>query len=338
MFFSVAVLNCKMHRDLNRSVKAAAVFSSVALLFRLSAWSHPGSGTAVDPQGRVFFTAGPMIVMIETNGIARTIVHDAKNEKFYQLHHIQRAPDGGLLTASDIGNAIWRFTAEGKLNRYYPPANDDRPLRVGSGGDPFAVDQEGNVYAVNSRQRRFTQILKVSPEGRARVLAGGDWGFADGQGDAAKFGDLHGGSMINRPDGTLLLTDDYARVRRVDANGNVATLAGGATRGFADGPGTEARFDGAAGLALDTQGNVLVVESSGRIRRINPAGVVTTLAGSGKAGNRDGPLLEATFAEPTGIAIGSTGDIYVLEPGIHRIRKISQSRVTTIHQGLPPTP
>ena len=319
-------------------MKAAIAFVTVGLLFGLSAQAHPGSGLAVDAQGRVFFTAGPMIVMIETNGVARSIVHDAKNEKFYQLHHLQRAPDGGLLTASDIGNGIWRFTPEGKLSRFYPPENDDRPLRVGSGGDPFAVDREGNVYAVNSRQDRFTQILQVSAEGRVRVLAGGDWGFADGPGAEAKFGDLHGSSMIAGPDGALLLTDDYARVRRIDPNGTVTTLAGGSAKGFANGPGAEARFNGATGLALDAQGNVLVAEFSGRIRQIDPAGVVTTLAGTGKAGGKDGPLLDATFAEPTGIAIGPTGDLFVLETGAHRIRKISGDRVTTLHQGLPPTP
>ena len=317
-------------------MKAAALFCILGLLFGLPAWAHPGSGLAVDAQGRVFFTAGSMIVMIETNGTARAIVHDAKNEKFYQLHHIQRAPDGTWLTASDIGDAIWGFTPEGKLSRFYPPQNDVRPLRVGSGGDPFAVDPEGNVYAVNSRQHRFTQVLKITADGRVRVLAGGDWGFADGQGDEAKFGDLHGGSMIVAPNGVLLLTDDFARVRRLDANGRVTTLAGGATRGFADGPGAEARFNGATGLAVDAQGNVLVAESSGRVRRIDRTAVVSTLAGSGQGGGRDGPLLEATFAEPTGIAVSPTGDIFVLETGNHRIRKISGSRVTTIHQGLPP--
>jgi len=319
-------------------MKTATALSILALLFGLRASAHPGSGLAVDADERVFFTAGPMIVMIETNGIARTIVHDAKNEKFYQLHHIQPAPDGAWLTASDIGNAIWRFTREGKLSRFYPPANDDRPLQVGSGGDPFAVDREGNVYAVNSRQDRFTQILKVTAEGRVNVLAGGNWGFADGHGDRARFGDLHGGSMIIRPDGALLLTDDYARVRRIDSDGRVTTLAGGMARGFADGTGAQARFDGAAGLALDAKGNVLVAESSGRIRQVDPVGTVTTLAGSGRPGSRDGPLLEATFSEPTGIAIGPTGDLYVLETGTHRIRRISGNRVTTVHQGLPPPP
>src|SRR3954453_22216180 len=105
-------------------MKAAIAFLTVGLLVRFSAWAHPGSGLAVDAQGRVFFTAGPLIVMVESNGVARTIVYDAKNEKFYQLHHIQPAPGGGWLTASDMGNAIWRFTPEGKLSRFYPPPNE----------------------------------------------------------------------------------------------------------------------------------------------------------------------------------------------------------------------
>lgn len=127
------------------------IVSLVALgAVHLRVLAHPGSGIAVDAEGRVFFAAGPMIVMIETNGVARTIVHDVKNEKFYQLHHIQRAPDGGLLTASDMGDAIWRFTPEGTLTRFYPSANDGRPLSVGLGGDPFAVDRAGNIYAVKS--------------------------------------------------------------------------------------------------------------------------------------------------------------------------------------------
>jgi hypothetical protein len=289
----------------------------------------------VDAQGRVFFAAGPIIVMIETNGVARTIVHDRKNERFYQLHHIQRAPDGGLVTASDMGDVIWRFTPEGTLSRFYPPANEDRALRVGLGGDPFAVDREGNVYAVNSRQDRFTQILRITPAGRISVLAGDDWGFADGLGINARFGDLHYESMIATPEGALLLTDSGARVRHITPEGLVTTLAGGEKEGFADGPGADARFQGASGLALDAEGNVLVVETSGRIRKISASGLVSTLAGSGTAGSKDGPLLEATFAGATGIALAANSDIFILEPGDHRVRKISGGHVSTLHQGIP---
>jgi len=314
-----------------KSLLLAAAF----LFARGNLVAHPGSGIAVDAQGRVFFVVGPMIVMIETNGVARTIVHDQTNEKFYQLHHLQRAPDGGLLTASDMGNAIWRFTLEGSLTRFYPPPNEDRALSVGSGGDPFAVDRAGNVYAVNSKQDRFTQILKITPEGQINLLAGGDWGFADGQGTQAKFSNLHGGSMLVAPDSTLFLTDDFRRVRRIALDGTVTTLAGGVTKGHADGARFDARFDGASGLALDAHANVLVVEQSGRIRNIAPDGVVTTLAGSGKRGGSDGPLLEATFDEPTGIAVAPNGDWFVLEPHRPRVRKIANGRVTTILQGLP---
>lgn len=317
--------------------KITCQLGSLIAAFGLAAIAsaHPGSGIAVDSQGRVYFTAGPMIVMLETNGVARTIVHDQRNEKFYQLHHLRPAPDGGLLTASDRGDAIWRFTPEGKLSRFYPPENDMRALAVGTGGDPFAVDRAGNVYAVNSQQDRYTQILKITPEGQIRELAGGDWGFADGQQTEAKFGDLHGGSMLVAPDGALLLTDHFVRVRRIALDGSVTTLAGGLQKGHADGPGSDARFDGASGLALDAEGNLLVAERSGRVRRISPAGRVTTLAGAGGRGQADGPLLEATFDEPTGIAAAPNGAIFVLEPHVPRVRKIFHGRVSTIHRGLP---
>lgn len=285
--------------------------------------AHPGSGIAVDAEGRVFFAAGPMIVMIETNGVARTIVHDVKNEKFYQLHHLQRAPDGGLLTASDMGNAIWRFTPEGTLTRFYPGATGDRAPAVGEGGDPFAVDREGNIYAVKSVQNRSTQILKITPEGRFTVLAGSDWGFADGRGTNAKFADLHGGCMIVARDGAVLLTDNYSRVRRIAPDGTVTTLAGGTNQTQLD----------AGGLALDAEDNLLVVDHGGLIRKIFPQGAVTAFAGS-RNGTRDGPLLEATFDRPTGIAIASNGDMFVLEPHGTRVRKISSGRVTTIYKGL----
>jgi hypothetical protein len=320
------------------SITAMRVSRLLAWLLLLPVFStkaHPGSGIAVDARGRVFFTTGPMIVMIGANGVARTIVHDQTNEKFYQLHHIQRTPDGGLVTASDMGNAVWRFTPEGRLDRFYPPPDEDRPLSIGLGGDPFALDHAGNLYAVNSRQDRFTQILRISPEGQIRVLAGGDWGFADGVGEQAKFGDLHGGSLLATAEGALLLTDDDYRVRWIAPDGTVTTLAGGGDRGYRDGPGPDARFEGASGLALDARGNVLVVERAGRIRQISTNRIVSTLAGTPKGGSTDGPVATASFDEPTGIAVAPNGDLFVLEPNGPRVRRISNGRVVTILTGLP---
>ena len=289
--------------------------------------AHPGSGIAVDSQGRVFFTAGATIVMVETNGTARTIVHDKVHEKFYQLHHIQRAPDGGLLTASDLGNAIWRFTPEGQLSRFYPPdssAGTKAPV-VGLGGDPFAVDRQGNVYAVSSVQFQSTWVYKITPEGKSNLLAGSTWGFADGKGTAAKFANVHGGSMAVAEDGALLVTDNGSRVRRITADGTVTTLAS-STRKAPMEP---------CGLAVEANGNILFADSVGFIRRILANGNVVIVAGSRKGRSQDGPRFEAVLDRPTGIAIASNGDAFVLEPGEPRVRKISEGRVVTVHKGLP---
>ncbi len=318
-------------------MKRTAAILTIAFLVGFVGHTHPGSGIAVDAMGRVFFVAGPVIVMIGTNGVAHTLHLDATHEKFHQLHHIQPCPDGGMVTASDYGNGLWRFAPDGSLIRFHPPPDEDRPLKIGLGGDPFAVDRQGNVYAVNAVQYRFTQILKVTREGRISSVAGGDWGYRDGPGNQAQFKDLHGGSMQVAPDGALLLSEDGARIRRIAPDGLTTTVAGGAERGFADGPGSEARFDGASGLAIEASGHILIAENSGRIRRISPDGRVTTFAGSGSRGSNDGPLATARFDAPTGIAVAPdpTQGIFVFEPEALRVRKISAGQVTTLHTGIP---
>jgi streptogramin lyase len=315
--------------------------SALALFISLSsAEAHPGSGIAVDAQGRVFVTMGAAIVMLDVDGKARTIVSDPKDEKFFQLHQIRHAPDGGLLTASDKGNAIWHFTAEGKLTRFYPPPFQIAPLQVGTGGDPFEVDADGNVYVINSGQFKFTQILKVSPRGEIAFIAGGDWGHADGVGVQAKFGNLHGSAILAGKDGTLYLTDDAQYVRKVTATGQVSTLAGDAGVGFADGPAEKAKFNTPTGLALDGDGNVLVADTGNhRIRKITREGVVSTLAGSGRKGAADASGLEATFDEPTGITVAPSGEVFVLEIAAERVRKISKAgKVTTAGRVSPESP
>lgn len=217
--------------------------------------AHPGSGLAVDAQGRGFVAIGPFVMMLDTNGHSPTIVSDLTNEKFYQLHHIRRAPDGGMVTASNQGDTIWRFTAEGVPSRFYPGENQDGALRVGTGGDPFEVDGRGNIYAINSGQFRHTQTLMISPHGRISFVPGGDWGHADGSGAQARFADVHGGSFVTGPDGALSVTDDGRYVRRITREGVVSTLA--------------------------DSGNH-------RIRRIALSGQVSILAGSGAIGSADG--------------------------------------------------
>jgi sugar lactone lactonase YvrE len=123
----------------------------------------------------------------------------------------------------------------------------------------------------------------------------------------------------------------------VAAIGSVTTLAGNQAlpAGFLDDTGTAARFNSPRGLAVDTNGNVYVADTTNhRIRQITPAGVVTTVAGDGTAGFLDHATgTSAQFRSPCGVAVDAAGNLYVADTDNHRIRKIAAGgtrEVTTV--------
>ena len=105
----------------------------------------------------------------------------------------------------------------------------------------------------------------------------------------------------------------------------VSTLAGSGSSGSADGVGDEASFDEPENIAVDSIGNVYVTDGNRKIRKITPAGVVTTLAGSGVSGSEDGPGSAASFYYPEGVAVDSIGNVYVADNYNNLIRKITIS-------------
>jgi sugar lactone lactonase YvrE len=107
------------------------------------------------------------------------------------------------------------------------------------------------------------------------------------------------------------------------AGPTVSTLAGSGTKGYADGSGTEAQFDGPSGVAVDSAGNVYVASFNHRIRKVSPSGDVSTLAGSDAWGEVDGSGVRARLVVPSGVAVDSTGNVYVADSDNHRIRKIT---------------
>lgn len=139
----------------------------------------------------------------------------------------------------------------------------------------------------------------------------------------ARFGDPFGVAVDEA--GNLYVADGGAgnSVRQIAPDGSVSTLAGG-REGYADGAGASASFHTPSGLAIDGAGNLYVADTgNNRIRKVTPAGVVSTLAGDGAAGFRDGPAAAAQFDGPIGVAVDARGQVYVADTYNDRVRVVT---------------
>lgn len=160
-------------------------------------------------------------------------------------------------------------------------------------------------------------------------------GAIDGIAAEARFDSLRGGALDS--EGNLYVADYGNRViRKITPAGVVTTFAGTAgVTGSADGTGAAAQFNSPWRIAIDADDNLYVTEYDNHtIRKITPAGVVTTVAGSpGVAGSTDGTGSAALFSNPSGIAITSDGNIYIADETNNRIRKMTPAAVVTTFAG-----
>jgi sugar lactone lactonase YvrE len=234
-------------------------------------------------------------------------------------------PSGDVTTYSGNGMA-------GFANGPVASAEFNRPEGV-------AIDRLGNLYVADDHNFR---IREIGTDGVVTTLAGnGTKGYVDGPAASAEFGNSNGLAVDSNFN--VYVTDSTNnRIRMIDtATGLVSTLAGNGQSGSVDGPGGpngSAELDYPLGVAVDSNFNVYVADAvNNRIRRIDPNGNVTTLAGNGVAGFQDGSGGEAGTAEldyPTGVALDGLGNLYVTDSKNNRIRLIVTS--PPYGAGIPP--
>ena len=237
---------------------------------------------------------------------------------------------GNLYISESSGHCIRKITTAGGVSVFAGTPGVTKSDTTGFNG-PYAIafGLSGVLYVAEVYNNR---ISAVSPTGVISVFAGGTQGYADGVGTNARFFYPQGIAVDSV--GNLYISDvgNFGRIRKISPAGVVTTFAGSGITGSTNGLGTNASFRNPEHLACDSSGNIYVADwNTALIRKISPAGLVTTLAGSGVQSSVDGIGTAASFNNPQGITLDSSGNVYVTEAIGNRIRKITpRGLVTTL--------
>ena len=226
-------------------------------------------------------------------------------------------PAGVVTTVAGKAGVVGSADGSGAAARFSGPAG-------------IACDAAGDLYVCDN-----DTIRKITPARVVTTLAGkaGVKGSTDGTGATARFDDP-GGIACDRSGNLYVCDFESDTIRKITPARVVTTLAGKAgVKGSTDGTGATARFDDPGGVACDAAGDLYVCDNN-TIRRITPAGVVTTLAGKASVkGSSDGTGVAARFNRPVGVASDAAGNLYVADAWSDTIRKITAAGVVTTLAG-----
>ena len=190
----------------------------------------------------------------------------------------------GNLFIADSGNRrIRRVDPSGNISTFPRGYSSDGVTLSGSPAG-LAVDAAGNLFIADTSN---SNIYRVDPSGRITIIAGiGRWGFSGDGGPAAQAHLSTPSDVAVDAAGNLYLADEgNHRIRRVDSSGIITTIAGTGVRGFAGdgGPAVAAQLDHPRGVAVDATGNLYIADHDNhRIRKVDPSGTITTVAGTGE--------------------------------------------------------
>lgn len=274
---------------------------------------------------------------IAGNGTASFVNGPALSATFHSPSDVAINEDG-ILYVTDSLNFSVRKIVNGGVSNFAGGSGAGIQDGIGTAAQfksPYsiALDANGNLYTSDDTDPR---IRKISPTREASVYAGiATPGFADGNINAARF--ETGKYIVSDGNGNFYVSDTKNNsIRKISATNQVTTVAGNHTAGFRDGKGTAAQFSLPSGIAVDRLGNLYVADRGNfRIRKITPAGDVTTLAGSGVAGISDGNSNVAQFSSDLhDLVIDGQANLYIADKD--RIRKVTPDGVVSTIAGSTP--
>jgi len=256
---------------------------------------------------------------ITINAIGNLYIADTSN------HRIRKVDTNGIISTV-AGNGVSGYGGDGGPAT---AANLYNPVSI-------AVDAIGNLYIADASHR----IRKVDTNGIITTIAGtGTYGYS-GDGGPATAANIYFPSGVQLDNaGNLYFGDSYnRRVRKIDANGIITTVAGNGVRDYSGdgGPATSAKLSYPADIAIDVNGNLYILDwDNHRIRKVDINGIITTVAGTGIAGysGDGGPAIFAKLNYPYGVAVDVTGNLYITDSFNYRVRKVNSNGIITTIAG-----
>jgi sugar lactone lactonase YvrE len=301
------------------SVKIAASFFLIQ--FFVSCKKNGGSNPAITnsgPKVTTFAGGGPSVSV----GPGGNVDGDDTSARFNYPTSITFDRQGNMYVSDEYNYSI-REISGGKVSTLIPNSP------IFNGPDGVAVDSKGNIDVSDNISNRIWGITGGSV---GILIGGGAPGYQNGKGYALF--NVPSALAIDAQDNIYLAEQND--IRKITPDTTASTFAGGSipfnTGDYKDGPDTTARFKNPTAIAFDAQGNLYVADAGNfRIRKITPAGLVSTVAGSGQSGFKDGPAATAQFTKPNGIAVDKQGNIYVSD--FSCIRKITPDGMVSTFAG-----